>query len=157
MAFYSVFSIKDLVKIIIPHFLKYPCLTQKGADFILFKQIVDLIVNKAHLTIEGINKIINIKAGASQNLGLSELLKSEFKDLILSPVGKRPLIKTDTIPDPYWITGFVDGEGTFDIKIYSSKTNVGFAVQLRFRIPQHDRDTKLIELLMRYFSSGASH
>jgi hypothetical protein len=50
------------------------------------------------------------------NLGLSDSFKSEFKDFI--PV-KRALIQTDIIPDPYWITGFVDGEGTFDIKIYS--------------------------------------
>jgi len=128
-------------------------LTQKGADFILFKQIVDLMENKAHLTIEGINKIINIKA--AMNLGLSELLKSEFKDFILTPLWERPIIQTEIISDPYWITGFVDGEGTFDIKIYSSKTNVGFAVQLRFRIPQHERDTKLIELLLKYFSSGS--
>jgi len=128
-------------------------LTQKGADFILFKQIVDLMENKAHLTIEGINQIINIKA--AMNLGLSELLKSEFKDFILTPLWERPIIQTEIIPDPYWITGFVDGEGTFDIKIYSSKTNVGFAVQLRFRIPQHERDTKLIELLLEYFSSGS--
>ena len=163
MAFYSVSSVKDLVKTIIPHFLKYPLvhlrndkqmlLTQKGADFILFKQIVDLMENKAHLTIEGINQIINIKA--AMNLGLSELLKSEFKDFILTPLWERPIIQTEIIPDPYWITGFVDGEGTFDIKIYSSKTNVGFAVQLRFRIPQHERDTKLIELLLKYFSSGS--
>jgi len=118
--------------------------------------------NKAHLTIEGINQIINIKA--AMNLGLSELLKSEFKDFILTPLWDRPIIQTEIIPDPYWITGFVDGDfclklkskgGTFDIKIYSSKTNVGFAVQLRFRIPQHERDTKLIELLLKYFSSGS--
>ena len=163
MAFYSVSSVKDLVKTIIPHFVKNPLLhlrnekqmllTQKGADFILFKQIVDLMENKAHLTIEGINKIINIKA--AMNLGLSELLKSEFKDFILSPLRERSIIQTEIIPNPYWITGFVDGEGTFDIKIYSSKTNVGFAVQLRFRIPQHERDSKLIELLLKYFSSGS--
>jgi LAGLIDADG DNA endonuclease family protein len=99
MAFYSVSSVKDLVKTIIPHFLKYPLLTQKGTDFILFKQIVDLMENKAHLTIEGINKIINIKA--AMNLGLSELLKSEFKDFILNPLGERPIIKTEIIPNPY--------------------------------------------------------
>jgi len=99
MAFYSVSSVKDLVKTIIPHFLKYPLLTQKGADFILFKQIVDLMENKAHLTIEGINKIINIKT--AMNLGLSELLKSEFKDFILSPLGERPIIKTEIISNPY--------------------------------------------------------
>jgi hypothetical protein len=31
---------------------------------------------KSHLTIDGLNKIINIKA--SMNLGLSDFLKSEF-------------------------------------------------------------------------------
>jgi hypothetical protein len=150
LAFYSVSSVKDLVNIIIPHFLNYPLLTQKGADFILFKQIVELMENRAHLIIEGLNKIINIKA--AMNLGLSDSLKSEFKYFI--PV-ERALIETETIPDPYWVTGFVDGEGTFDIKIYSSKTNVGFAVQLRFRIPQHERDSKLIEVIMKYFGSGS--
>jgi hypothetical protein len=161
LAFYSVSSVKDLVNIIVPHFLNYPLLTQKGADFILFKQIVELMDNKAHLTIEGFNKIINIKA--AMNLGLSDSFKSEFKKLTL-PVPasvaanaaiERPLIQTEIIPDPNWISGFVDGEGTFDIKIYSSKTNVGFAVQLRFRIPQHERDFKLIELIMKYFGSGS--
>jgi len=130
--------------------LKYPLLTQKGADFILFKQIVELMDNKAHLTLEGFYEIIKIKA--AMNLGLSESLKSEFKEFI--PI-ERPLIQTDIITNPYWITGFVDGEGTFDIKIYSSKTKVGFAVQLRFRIPQHERDSKLIELIMKYFGSGS--
>lgn len=161
MAFYSVSSVKDLVNIIVPHFLKYPLLTQKGADFILFKQIVELMDNRAHLTIEGFNKIINIKA--AMNLGLSDSFKYEFKELAL-PVPafvlkkvkiERPLIQTEIIPDPNWISGFVDGEGTFDIKIYSSKTNVGFAVQLRFRIPQHERDSKLIELIIKYFGSGS--
>lgn len=67
LGFYSVSSVKDLVNIIVPHFLNYPLLTQKGADFILFKQIVELMENKAHLTIEGINQIINFKA--AMNLG----------------------------------------------------------------------------------------
>ncbi len=149
MACYSVSSIKDLVQIITPHFLKYPLLTQKGADFILFKQIVELMGNKDHLTFEG-KKKLNIKA--AMNLGLSESFKSEFKDFI--PV-ERPLIQNEIIPDPYWITGFVDGEVTFDIKIYSSKTNVGFALVLIFRIPQNARDSRINELIMKYFRSGS--
>ena len=69
MVFYSVSSVKDLTNTIIPHFLKYTLLTQKAADFLLFKTIVSLINNKVHLTIEGLNQIINIKA--SMNWGLS--------------------------------------------------------------------------------------
>jgi hypothetical protein len=36
--------------------------------------------NKIHLSFEGLQQIINIKA--SMNLGLSDLLKSEFKDFL---------------------------------------------------------------------------
>lgn len=37
---YSIKSIKYLTNILIPHFLSYLLLTQKSADFILFKQII---------------------------------------------------------------------------------------------------------------------
>ena len=51
--------------------------------------------SKAHLTNEGLHKIINNKA--SMNLGLSEFLKSEFKDFYPVP---RAIINTKHIPDP---------------------------------------------------------
>jgi LAGLIDADG endonuclease. len=105
--------------------------------------------NKNHLSIEGLNQIINIKA--SMNIGLSNILKENFNSIV--PI-EKPFIITEYIPDPNWIAGFVNGEGTFDVKIYKSKNNIGFAVQLRFRIPQHERDTKLIELLIKYFGAG---
>jgi hypothetical protein len=92
---YSVKSIKDITTIIIPHFIKYKLLTQKAADFILFKKIVELINTKVHLTSEGIHQIINIKA--SLNLGISDNLKSYFTKI--TPV-ERPLVKTTNIPDP---------------------------------------------------------
>lgn len=46
---FSVDSVKDLV-ILINHFDKYPLLTKKRADFILFKEVVKLIINKHHLS-----------------------------------------------------------------------------------------------------------
>jgi len=39
---YSVSDTKDLTNIIIPHFNKYPLLTQKKADFLLFSEIIEL-------------------------------------------------------------------------------------------------------------------
>ncbi len=68
-------SIKEL-KTIINHFEKYPLISQKWADYILFKQIVNLMVNKEHLTHEGLRKIVAIRA--LMNLGLSEKLKEAF-------------------------------------------------------------------------------
>jgi hypothetical protein len=72
---YSVDSKKYLTNLII-HLEKYPLLTQKAADFILFKEVEKLMNNKAHLSIEMLNQIINIKA--SMNLGLINLLIYEF-------------------------------------------------------------------------------
>jgi hypothetical protein len=91
---YSINSNKDLTNLII-NLEKYTLLTQKKADFILFKEVVELMKNKVHLSSEGLKKIINIKA--SMNLGLSDFLKSEFIDF--TPV-ERQVINTEIIPDP---------------------------------------------------------
>jgi hypothetical protein len=73
---YSVADRKDLTNVIIPHFKEYPLLTQKAADFLLFEQIVKLTNQGAHLKMDGLQQIINIKA--SMNLGISDIVKSEF-------------------------------------------------------------------------------
>ena len=52
-AIFIVNNLKELY-IVIDHFNKYPLITQKWSDFILWKQILYLIKNKEHLTQEGI-------------------------------------------------------------------------------------------------------
>lgn len=146
---YSIDSIEDLNKLII-HLEKYPLLTQKAADFLLFKKAVKLVNNKAHLTVEGLNQIVNIKA--SMNLGLSDMLKSEFAGY--TPV-ERPVINYhNVILDPHWISGFVSAEGNFDVRMPSTNSKLGYRVQLRFRISQHSRDLRLMEKIVEYFGSG---
>ena len=53
VCFYQVASLEELVTVIIPHFDKYVLLTNKKADYILFKLILDLMIRKEHLTEEG--------------------------------------------------------------------------------------------------------
>jgi hypothetical protein len=47
---------------IIPHFNSFPLVTQKQADYILFKEIVSRMANKEHLTNSGLIKILSLKA-----------------------------------------------------------------------------------------------
>ena len=75
---FRVSTLNDIVNVIIPHFDKYPLITKKHADYTLFKQIIHLMVNKEHNTLEGIQKIVNIKA--SLNTGLTENLNEAFPD-----------------------------------------------------------------------------
>lgn len=119
-------------------------LTQKAGDWILFKQVVELMNKKLHLTIEGLEQIVGIKA--SMNLGLSDMLNFEFN--YISSV-ERPLINTEKIPSNSWIVGFVNGEGNFDVqRARSDKNKTGYLVQLRFRITQHIRDLNLMKKLL---------
>jgi hypothetical protein len=62
---YSVGSITDLV-VIINHFDKYPLITNKYADYILFKAAVNLVQNNEHLTIDGLRKIVALKASINK-------------------------------------------------------------------------------------------
>lgn len=150
--FYTVQSIKDLTNVIIPHFLKYPLLSKKRADFLLFKSIVDLMNKGEHLTTEGLNKIVGIKA--SMNRGLSDSLRESFPNIASVD---RPLVESTEVSDPYWLVGFVDGEGCFHVQIVKSKlSKMGYAVSLRFKIGQHSRDYSLMESLVKYLDCGAT-
>jgi LAGLIDADG endonuclease len=167
---YSVEGLRDLSNIIIPHFKKYPLISQKAADFILFEQIVELMNRGAHTNMEGLQQIINIKA--SINLGISETIHSE---ILVEPVN-RPIINTINILDPNWVSGFVSGEGNFDAGIRTSNnlkkenvTNLSAStdlypkweeeakrgkIYLRFRLTQHERDTQLMDLIIKYLGAG---
>ena len=58
---FIVTSIIDL-KFIIEHFDNFPLITDKGADFELFKKALKLLELKEHLTIEGLKKLVALKA-----------------------------------------------------------------------------------------------
>lgn len=147
---YRISSIKDFNEIIIPHFTKYPLITQKKADYDLLKKVVALINKKEHLTQEGLRSIIAIKA--SMKLGLSDELKVAFPDVNPEP---RPLINQERIQDSNWLAGFINGEGCFFIDIYKSKTTkIGSSVRLKFLIGQHLRDKFLMESLVHYLGCG---
>jgi hypothetical protein len=155
MLVYSVLSIADLKNVIIPFFNKYPLLTQKRADFELFKLAVEINDRKEHLTIPGLYKLLSIRA--SMNKGLSKVLEEAFykspmaEGMEIIPVDS-PVFKLERIPDPNWISGFSSGESCFEIRIIKNKH--GSQVQLRFRISQHARDKDLLKLIIEYFKCG---
>ena len=131
---FQVRSLKDSLKIK-NHFDNFPLITQKLADYHLWKQALELIQRKEHLTIEGIHKIASIKA--SMNRGTSSALEKAFKVSLV----QRPNVNTPEQINPNWLAGFTAGEGSYMIKILQSSTHsIGFQVKLVFRLVQHQRD-----------------
>lgn len=145
---YQVTSFKE-VELLIKHFDRYPLITQKLADYLLWNEIVMIVLRKEHLTSEGLEKILAIKA--SINRGLSDELKAAFPNIV--PV-KRPLVVDQVFPDPHWLAGFSSAEGCFFVNVYNSENKIGATVKLRFNLVQHCRDEQLMRSLIEFFGGG---
>ena len=91
----TVTSKEDLLKIIM-HFDNYRLLTQKRADYELFKQALTLMEKIEHLTESGIRKIVALRLSSNQ-CNLSPELKNRFPDL--TPA-ERSLVKSPEVQDP---------------------------------------------------------
>jgi hypothetical protein len=93
-------------------------------------------------------KILSLKSAL--NRGLSKNT-SEIKNI---EVLERPLYLVNSIKniDPNWISGFVGGDGTFDIKLTQRKAK--YQVELRFRITPHIRDAHILGIIGEYLGCG---
>ena len=142
---FRVSDITSLNNIIIPHFEKYTLITNKYKDFIIFKQIVSLMLENKHTNLEGLKEILEYRA--SLNWGLSESLKESFPSVV--PV-KRVEIKDNILSNlsSDWLAGFSAGESNFFITISGTK------VWLRFSIAQDSRDILLLKSLVEFFNCG---
>ncbi|AKQ53327.1 laglidadg endonuclease, partial (mitochondrion) [Sclerotinia sclerotiorum 1980 UF-70] len=140
---FRVRKLKELIELV-KFFDKYPLISLKRGDYLLFKQIVSIMQLKEHNTLEGLQKIINIRA--TLNFGLSKELQLMFPETIPVP---RPLRETCVIPHSDWIAGFTSGEGNFSVSL-----DKGIFKSLLFKITQHERDEVLLTAIKEYFNCG---
>jgi len=146
-AVFRVDNIKEL-QIIVDHFNKYPLVSAKLPDFLLFEQCFELIQQKQHLTQQGFEQILALKYNL--NKGLPEELKKAFPNI--TPVA-RPGYVFNGIPDPMWIAGFVSGDSGFTVSIEKSHNKLGRRIRLIFGTGLHIRDTGLLKGMAKYFSN----
>lgn len=142
---FSVVKIKDIIEHVIPHFDKYPLQTKKRVDYLLFKQAAFIkYYEKKKYNVE---QLISIRA--SMNKGLTPTLKAKYPNII--PVLK-PEIKFNKDLNPYWISGFVSGDGHFSFKIDNNNR-----VRFFFIITQNIRDIELLNHFINYFNCGFTY
>ncbi len=152
---YIVESFRDLQVIIdLPFGLeKYPLISAKICDYTLFKECFEIIKHKQHLTESGLLKLVSLKA--SLNWGLSDNLKRAFPNII--PI-ERPQYIFKDISNLFWISGFISGEGSFQIITRSKDTSAtsyarenDFRTFLRFAVNLHIREEEVIKALALNF------
>jgi hypothetical protein len=94
-------------------------------------------------------KIISIRA--SMNRKTLNKLNEYFSDIV--PLEFSFKINND-IKNPYWLTGFVDGEGCFYIKPRKGKSSLQERFYLFFRLSQHSKDIILMNNISKYLNCG---
>jgi len=147
---YIVESFKEL-QVIVDQFNKYPrplgLITEKYTDYFIFKQCFDKIKRGEHLTEKGLLEILTLKS--SLNWGLSDKLKKAFPNVV--PL-TRPDYVFKGIPDPFWVSGFISGDGSFHIIARNTKVEQSFSVIIKFSIHLHIRELEVIKGLAKYFN-----
>lgn len=53
-------GLNDIVNNILPHFVQYSLLSSKQKDFLVFKEICELMIKKEHLSLQGLKEILEL-------------------------------------------------------------------------------------------------
>src|ERR1700688_938443 len=143
-ALFRVDNFKE-IQVIINDFDRFPLLSVKASDYILFKECYNLIMQKQHLNPKGFEKILSLKYNL--NKGLPDKLKKAYPNIV--PVN-RPEYKFKNIPNPFWISGFASGDSTFSVSIEKSSNKLGKRVRLIFGTCLHIRDKEILLGIANY-------
>ncbi len=65
---FMVCDMNSINNVLIPHFDKYPLITQKLKDYLLWKNIVELMNKKEHLNFRGLRKIVALMGSLNKGL-----------------------------------------------------------------------------------------
>lgn len=92
--YYEVNNFRSIVENVIPFFEKFGFLSSKKKnDFRVFKQIVELIKNNEHLTHNGIQKILSLRAKLNKNSKKEKYKKDEILKNIEKGKGSSETIR----------------------------------------------------------------
>jgi len=139
-------SFKEL-QVIVNHFDRYPLVTSKVSDYLIFRECFEIIKQREHLTERGILKLIGLKS--SLNWGLSDNLKNAFPNVAYV---NKPEYKFNQIPNPFWVSGFTSGDGSFHLNIKKTSNRVS-RVSVRYSINLNIKDIEVLKDLASYFNS----
>lgn len=147
---YMVNKINELNEIIILHFNKYPLISNKYCDFYLWSKVIIKILQKEHLDKTGFATILSLYA--SINRGLSSNILRLFPNII---VENKVSSSLPLYLNPYWVSGFVAGDGSFVLGVRKNKEgNRRFGLYWNFNVTQHSKDLELMKLLKSFFNCG---
>ena len=150
IAVFRITKIEFLRNIIIPHFIKYPLISQKSIDFYLWSKVVDIIFRKEHFSQSGFLTILAYYAAIYRGFSKNVLM---FYPHIKPFIRKKVNLPLNL--NPNWVSGFVSGDGGFSINIRNFNSyKIKKQVTCIFHIAQDNRNMELFKLFSKFFNCG---
>jgi len=136
------FEVKDIYsidKFIIPHFTSYSLRGIKYLDYVCFKETVDIIKSKKHLTEEGLNEVII----ASKGMNSYRVFEKDY-----CPAHTLESNREYIAIDGDYVNGFIAGDGCLAL----NTNDVNFC-RMSLQISQHKYNKNLLLSIANYFES----
>ena len=160
---YRVTNVNYINDIIIPHFINYPLISKKRLDFLLWCEVIKLILKKEHLTEKGFSDILSLYA--SINTGVSNKVYNIYPNIV--PADRPTVLLPDNL-NPEWVSGELRrswrwGRASTLRKqahpFMSNRLRIIYwrcaeKVYCRFHIAQHSKDLELMKLFIKFFGCG---
>ena len=135
---YQITAIAEIQNVLIPFLEEHPLLTSKFLNYLDFKKAVDLVSNKKHLTLEGIEQLRILAKGMNTGRTFDQ------KWIFCQENNTKGVIT------PGWFVGFVDGEGCFQFHINETKNIFKPYLQLS----QNTHDLLVLKMIQKYLGCG---
>jgi hypothetical protein len=161
---FTVTSLKDINNVLLPILDKHPLSHGKLKSYLAFKRIVKKMLNKEHLNLEGLLKIID----ASYYMNKATSLRTpESKDKLINflsdkhgllpSVSSKSEIDEEMVsfsPKPLsldFVTGLIDGDGSFNVSFQHKPYR---RVRANFTVVQETACKELLSELKTFFGCG---
>lgn len=161
---FLVTSLSDIDKVLLPIFDRHPLSHGKFKSYLVFKGIVQKMLNKEHLKLEGLLEIIDIsyyinKATSLRTSESKEKLISFLKDKhgLLPSVYYKSEMDEEMVsfsPKPLsldFVVGLIDGDGSFNVSFQHKPYR---RVRANFTIVQETACRELLNELKTFFGCG---
>ena len=156
-------SLYQLKQVMLPILDQHPLKYGKLRSYLLFKKVVNNMISKQHLNLQGLMNIVNIAFDLNYNTTkhkikdkqqLFNYLNAKHK-ILPSPA---PVFIDDSEIKCYdnnlsldFITGLIDGDGSFNVSFQLKPYK---RVKTYFTIVQEESCRELLQDLIRFFSCG---